>query len=67
MKTDRIRTDIADIVFVFIFYSDSDLDTDSVRIHIRMRIVSVKDTNNEYRIRCESDLENVEYKYLLGY
>ena len=47
--------------------SDSDSDTDSVRIHIRIRIDSVTDTNNEYRIRYESDSEKVGYKYLFGY
>jgi len=67
MKTDRIRTDITNIIFVFIFRSDSNSDTDSVRMHKRIRIVSVTDTNNEYRIWYESDSENVGYKYLFGY
>jgi len=51
MKTNQIRTDITDIVFVFILYSDSDSDTDSIRIQIRIRFVSVMDVNNEFRIQ----------------
>ena len=46
---------------------DSDTNTDSVRIHIRIRIDSVTDTNNEYRIRYESNSKKVGYKYLFGY
>jgi hypothetical protein len=58
MYTDRIRTDITDILFVFIFSIGFGFEHGCTWIYIRMRIASVMNTN-----RCVSNTERTGYGY----
>jgi hypothetical protein len=68
MKTDRERISLISYLFLYFCSNlDSDSDTDNYLIHIRIQIVSVTDTNNEYRIQDELNVDCVGFEYFSGY